>query len=98
MKTFQVGFGSFHGLMVVTSSISDPESTRGACHGNMTAGWDPRTWACQCSPRRKSLKLEGFLPAKVGHDIHVESDPSNSEGITVKHVLFVSHLQLGLEN
>lgn len=37
-------------------------------------------------------------PAKVGHNIRVGSDPGNSEGITVKHVLFVNHLQLDLEN
>lgn len=92
VKTFWVGFGSFHGLMVVTSSTSDPGSKREAHHMNMAAGWDPRTWACQCSPRRESLKLERVLnyPAKAGQDIHVGSDPSNSEGITVKRVLFVS--------
>lgn len=60
VKTFWVGFGGSHGLVAASSSTSDPESTRGAHHRNTAAGWDPRTWACQCSPRRESLKPESL--------------------------------------
>jgi len=74
-------------VTVVTSYISEPESTRGSPHVNMTAVWDPRTWACQCS-LIKEFKTK-CSPVKVGHDMSVGSDLNNSESITVEDMFLL---------